>query len=662
MKKFFTVSCLFLSAYSFTQTNKNNDSSLVEVTVFSSPFFATKKSPVSFSNLNKQELKNQQFGQELSQVLKTLPSITAYTENGGNIGYSTFRIRGIDQNRINISLNGLPLNEPEDQGVFLSNFPNLISSTNTIQVQRGIGLSKTGVQSFAGSVEISTNDSLLTNSVEANFGSFNSFSLMAENGFKLNKTMVQTKLSYLQTNGFKQNSKNQSFGAFIQATKPVKKGSWKYVFIGGNNENQLAWLGVRDSLINVDKTKNGNSSLEKGNFTQLINQLHFNKQIGVKEKIQAAVFYNYTSGIYGFDFLNFIGMPSNGSFTNLKTYSSFGGYQFSYIATKKQLQYSFGSYGSLYKKTHIGISEPSSKEQYSNYGSKNEIAFFAKALQKINKFSLMLDVQYRTNTFSYFGTATLPQFNFSFLNPLFGITYQAHNNWQFYGSIGKAQREPARNDIFLGNDNLPVDMMGNAVFANLVPEQNINTEFGVRWNTKTVSINLNYYQMVLTNELTLNGQFGPTGLPLRSNVAKTIRQGIELDASIKINNSITLTQATSFNQPKTKQNNIEFNPVLTPTFINTTSVNYQYKNWNVLFQYFYQSNSYINFANSVLLPKASYANVHVQYQTKKLQYFLKLINLSQNPLYMNGNMNFMQQPLFHIQANNQVLVGVKWEM
>lgn len=663
MKKFVLgASGLVISFLSFTQTKKNTDSSLIEVKVFSSPFYASKNSPVSFSNITKQQLQIQQFGQEVSQVLKTLPSVTSYTENGANIGYSNFRIRGIDQSRINFSINGLPLNEPEDQGIYLSNFPNLLGSTSSIQMQRGIGLSKTGVQSFAGSIDISTIDSTSTNIIEANYGSFNSFSLMAEKGFKLNDINVQTKLSYLQTDGFKQNSNNHSFGGFIQATKPIKNGSISYVLIGGQNKNQLAWLGVRDSLLNVDKTKNGNSKVEKGSFTQLINQFHLNKKVSSQAKILASVFYNYTTGIYGFDFMNFIGLPSNASFTNLKTYSSFGGYQFSYMATKKQLQYSFGSYGSLYKKTHLGINEPISVQQYSNYGTKNEIAFFAKAIQKITNFSLLIDVQYRANNFKYVGSASLPQFNFNFLNPLFGITYQHNQQLQLYSSIGKALREPARNDIFLGNDNLQVDIMGNSIYANLLPEQNVNTELGVRWNFKTTTINLNYYQMELTNELTLNAQFGPTGLALRSNVAKTIRQGVELDATIKLNSYFTLTQATTYNKAITKQNGIKFSPVLTPQFINTTSINYNYKKWNVLLQYFYQSHSYINFANTVKLPSANYANLHVAYKHKAIQYYLKLINLSNDPLYMNGNINFIQQPLYHIQSNNQILAGVRWKL
>lgn len=661
MKKFVLgASGLLISVLSFTQTKKNTDTSLVEITVFSSPFYATKKSPVTHSNLSKQTLQIQQYGQELSQVLKTLPSITAYTENGANMGYSNFRIRGIDQNRINISLNGLPLNEPEDQGVYLSNFPNLISNTSSIQVQRGIGLSKTGVQSFAGSVEIATSDSSLTNLLETHYGSFNSFTLLSERGFKINDVKVQTKLTYLHTDGFKQHSSNKSFGGFIQATKPIKNGSLSYIFLGGQNQNQLAWLGVRDSLLAIDKKQNGNSKLEEGNFMQFINQLNLSKELSSNKKITASIFYNYTSGIYGFDLMNFLGFASTGSFTNLKTYSSFGGYQFSYTAFTKNLQYSFGSYGSLYKKTHIGINEPQSVEAYSNYGTKNELIVFAKATKKIKQFSLLFDLQYRTNRFAYVGNANLPNFNFSFLNPLFGISYELKNELQLYASIGRARREPARNDIFLGNDNLQVDAMGNAIYASLLPEQNTNTEFGIRWNTKHINVNINAYHMTLTNELTLNGQFGPTGLPLRSNVAKTIRQGIELEATLKLNQHVTLAQATSINNPKTTQNNVSFTPVLTPHFISTSSLNFNYQKWNVLLQYLHQSKSYINFANTTSLPAANYVNIHFQYNHKKTQYFLKLINLSSQPIYMNGNMNFKNQPLYHIQANNQAVFGIKW--
>ena len=137
---------------------------------------ADKLTPVTFQNLNIKDLKAKSTGQEPSYLLSETPSITVYSDAGSTQGYSYFRMRGIDQTRINISLDGVPLNEPEDQGAYFSNYPDIMNSVSKVQIQRGIGTSKNGVASYGGSVQLSSpnlhNEGYST--IGLGYGSFNS--------------------------------------------------------------------------------------------------------------------------------------------------------------------------------------------------------------------------------------------------------------------------------------------------------------------------------------------------------------------------------------------------------------------------------------------------------------------------------------------------------
>ena len=655
----FFCTCYFVAV----AQNENKKDSLLSVKVFSVPYKTTRYLPVSYSELNRKTIQLFNQGQEVSQLINQLPAVTAYTENGTGMGYSSLRVRGIDQNRINITFNGLPLNEPEDQGVYFSNFPDLLSNVSTIQLQRGMGLSKNGVSAFAGSLDFNLQqpDSLRL-LVNADYGSYNSARFQVQQNLQTGKHQFGYNLSNISSDGFRNASNNNSSSAMFRWNYRNKNNLWQYVLLGGLNRNGLSWLGVTDSILQKNRNANGNSILEKSYFSQLVQQLHYTRFIKNNQRLNISGFFNYTDGKYDFDLMNFLGFPSSGKTTLYHTYSSFSGLQINYNYTTEKLNLSLGGFGSLYKKTHNGLDNPGEKLLYSNYGIKNEFSAFAKFLYAVNKFSFFADLQYRTTSFRYSGDVKLKDFNWAFVNPLAGVNYKLNTNSLFYYSIGRNHREPGRNDIFKGNDNLGSDANGNAVFADLLAERNFSQELGYRFYHKQIQLSVNYYRMSLQNEITLNGQIGPTGIPLRSNVATTVRQGIEVEYRLPLNKYFTLEQNFAWSNHRTKQAGVSFTPLLSPNFIGNTNLYFQYRQLQLVLQNKIQSASYINFANTNQIPDFVAFNFHAIYAIKRVQLSARLFNITNQVIYANGQLNVYGKPIFHIQAPFNLMFGVRYAL
>ena len=655
--------CGFLMPASvFSQTDTAKTASVLkEVVIISSPHRALMQMPVTFSTLKETDLVKLNYGQEVSQVLQQFPGITSFTDNGTGFGYSYLRFRGIDQNRLNITINGLPLNEPEDQGVYFSNFPDLLSSVSSIQLQRGLGLSKYGVAGFGGNIDFNTFQRPDTEFVAGfDIGSYNSERIFIQQQAGNDKSNFFYKLSGLHTDGYKYHSGNSSASGLFQWQRQRKNTEWKYVLLAGKNKNGLAWLGARDSLIKTDPKTNANTRDEKGNFFQVLQQLHYKKQVAAGQSFNVSGFYNYTNGDYSFDLMNFLEYPSSGTLIDYKTHSSFAGIQGSYNYASPFVSLATGVYGSLYKKTHIGQQNPGASMLYNNYGIKNEASIFAKAMVHSGNVFAFADLQYRYAAFSYHGDVPLKDFHWPFLNPLAGITWRIHPGSYIYYSIGKTRREPGRNDIFLGNDNLGRDSTGKAVYADLLAENNFSQEIGWRYEKDKLQFAVNFYRMQLKNEITLNGQIGPTGLPLRSNVAKSIRQGIETEWKYKFNNNWSFYQSFAYAPHKVREDKNISSPVLTPKILLNTGINFSIERLQLILQNRYQSSSYIDFANKNKLPDYWSFNFIAMYGYKHFTFSARILNISNKKIYTDGQLNLYGVSIYHVQAPAHIMFGVMY--
>lgn len=289
---------------------------------------ADKGTPITFQDLNSKEFKLKSVGQEPSFLLSETPSLTNYSDAGNSQGYSYFRLRGIDQTRINISLDGVPLNEPEDQGAYFSNYPDILNSVDKFQIQRGVGTTKNGVASYGGSIQLfspNLNDTSQT-TLGVGFGTFNSLRAFGEykSGIKEQKS-IYIRASEISSDGYKYNSSNNSQSVFISSGLNFDKSLWKLNFLFGHQQNQLSWIGVSDSLIEIDRRTNANKN-EKDQFSQCLVQIQNYYLIDKFSSVQSSVYFTFLKGNYDFNLNNFLGLPTTNELFNYDFQSNLLGF------------------------------------------------------------------------------------------------------------------------------------------------------------------------------------------------------------------------------------------------------------------------------------------------------------------------------------------------
>ncbi|WP_217220409.1 TonB-dependent receptor [Mucilaginibacter paludis] len=560
---------------------------------------ADRLTPVTFQNISGKDLKSKSTGQEPSFLLSETPSITVYSDAGSTQGYSYFRMRGIDQTRINISLDGVPLNEPEDQGAYFSNYPDIINSVSRIQIQRGVGTSKNGVASYGGSVQLfspNLSDSAYT-TIGLSYGSFNSHRAFAEfnSGIK-NRKAFYVRASQLYSDGYKYNSSNSSQSVFMSGALMYDKATYKLNVLAGHQQNQLAWLGVSQPLIDADRRTNTDSN-ERDNFTQCLVQLQASWHPSRSSTFQSSVYYTFLRGNYDFNQNSFLGLPGTSELYNYAFQSNLVGMFSNYTYSKNNFNWTTGVHGNTYQRRHIG-SVNTAGQLYQNTGYKNELSIFSKVDYTINKLTLFADVQARYASFDYHGDVPFTKMDWYFINPKAGISFQLDNNFVLYYSIGRTGREPTRNDMFGGNDNLLADSLGRPVLSIKAPEYTVDQELGFRHQSGKINLNFNLYYMDFKNEIVLDGKFGPNGLALTNEIERSYRTGAELTLSYKINPHISLINNSSFNYSRIKEQQQTFSPILTPPLIVNQEVTYGTKQFLLGLSARYQDQSFIDFANS----------------------------------------------------------------
>ena len=621
---------------------------------------ADKLTPITFQNLSSIDLKAKSTGQEPSFLLSELPSITVYSDAGNTQGYSYFRMRGIDQTRINITLDGVPLNEPEDQGAYFSNYPDILNSVSKIQIQRGVGTSKNGVASYGGSVQLFSPN--LYDSTKKTFGigygSFNSLRAFGEfnSGIK-NKKALYVRASQVYSDGYKYNSSNNSQSVFISSGLFYDKATWKINLLAGHQQNQLAWLGVSDSLISTDRKTNANKN-EKDKFTQCLVQLQNSWRPNTVSTIQTSVYYTFVNGNYDFNLDNFLGLPTTSELYNYAFQSNLIGVFSNYTFSKKRFNWTTGIHGNIYDRQHLG-SEKTLGQLYKNTGYKNEVSVFTKADYTIKKITFFADIQYRYSTFDYNGTVSFDKMNWHFINPKAGLSYAIKENSTLYYSIGKTGREPTRNDLFGGNDDLLADSLGNAIVSIKTPEYVLNQELGFRHQSQKLNVNLNLYYMDFKNEILLDGKFGPNGLALTNKVEQSFRTGIEVSVTYKINKNFSLINNSSFNYSRIKEQKEVFTPILTPPIIINQEAVYFYKRFSIALSARYQDKSYIDFANTSTVKNYFLINARVQYNIKGFQFCVFLKNISNTQYFNNGYVDFDGSKKYFVQAPTNFHASIK---
>ena len=570
---------------------------------------ADRNLPVTETSIKKSDIEHNYTGQEMPVILAKTPSVTWYSDGGNYTGYSYLRLRGLDQTRVNFTLNGVPLNEPEDQGAYFSNYPDFLNSIHSIQVQRGVGISTNGTAAFAGSINMESphlNDSSYTE-LSSSYGSYNTYRVSPEfnTGLLKNNWSFYGRYSNINSDGFKEHSgtKGQSF--FFSGGYVGTKGIFKFTSFTGVAKNQMAYLAVSDSVLKNNYRANNLTQDEKDEFKQTLAMVQYIAPIGQKSTITSTLFYNYLEGGYSILFTP--------DLYNYLVKSNFYGGIVNYQYQRNAFKVNAGIHGNTYNRQHYSSVLPNeSKLLYKNNGIKNEFSSFLKLSYQIKQLMFFGDLQYRYAEFTYQSDKNSPlniaPANWQFINPKAGISYLIKSKHVLYASIGRSSREPTRNDMFAGYDN--IDSLNYKEIGNLSrikPETVTDLELGIKLLYQKCKLELNVYDMEFKNEIAAIGQLSYIGLPLRKNVASSFRRGMELNLSATpIKHLSIVTQANwSFNRIKTYTTDYDsltyknVQPLLTPNLVINQSLGYSFSKWlKTEISARYMSQSYLDNSNN----------------------------------------------------------------
>ncbi len=662
-KTIITLLAVFIVLATLAQNTANrfNDTILIEETIVKA-YRAEHQTPISFTNLSSKTINKLNQGQEPAQILSNSPSVHAYSDAGNFRGYSYFRIRGIDQTRINMSLDGIPLNEPEDQGVYFSNYPDFFNSVDRLQIQRGVGTSANGVASYAGSINFSSAKLYDKQEVEVglDYGSYNTSRAYGEfrSGITNNKAFY-IRTSSLRSDGYKRRSANESYSTSLGGGWFSGAHSFKLIGFIGNQKNEMAWLGVPLADIKKDRRSNDNS-IEDDDFSQSLVGLQYSYSLSENVMLNSCIYYNYLKGNYDFDFNNYFNYPEPEELFNYAFEHNFMGTFTNLNINWDKTDLAVGVHANTFKRSHTGSLNRA--RQYQNTGYKNEFSAFAKVQHQFFGLNLFADVQFRHSSFDYEGSVGFERMNWNFVNYRFGANYRFLSLLDVYYSFGTTSREPTRNDIFGGWDNLNLDKNGKPMFFVIDPEEVFDHEVGVRAQTDGWHFALNAYFMDFNNEIVLNGQFGPNGLALHSNVAESYRRGVEFDYAWKPLTFLYLSGNLNYSWNKIKEGEIEIEPILTPVSMMNQELEFSFAGVELNLRGRFQDRSFIDFGNQHELPSFFCLDTRISYRFKKWQMHLGANNVLDEDILSNGSMSDAGVPLYFVQAPRNYFIGVKWKL
>ena len=649
-----------LRLYSQQIDSVNVDTIQLRETKILSPFRPQLQSATTLQLMSRAYLYTHYQGNEPSVLLQKAPNVTMYSDAGSANGYSYIRLRGIDQTRINMTLNGVPLNEPEDQGAYFSNITNFFSSLQSVEIQRGVASNLNGVTAYAGSIHCESYN--LANKplseLYMGFGSFQTLkSSVAYNSGIQRNFGLYVRGSYSYSAGYKERASNEAKSVFLSTGYFKEHNIIKLTGFLGKQDNQLSWLGApMDSLV---KNKKYNANSKEGDrFMQSLVMLQHTYQPSENWTWNNTVYHGYVDGNYDFDLNNFLQLPLTKEMYNYKLNSTHIGGFSNITRSFKTASITAGVHAYTYARLHRGTEWLQAIQLYENTGYKDDVSGFVNASKDWKSITFYANAQYRKTSFKYDGTVPLPDQNWDFFNYNLGLKYQFNPHVLIYYTHGEVNREPTRNDMFQGNDNLDTI----SYFVPLQLENVANDELGVKCFYDNWSWNINAFYMIFENELTLNGQFGPTGLALHSNVDDSYRMGVESDLEVKVSDYISLRNILSYMSSMITQNDTSFSPVLTPDFIVNQDLIFHWKDFSFVLSGRYQSDMYIDFANQNKVPEFFTIDAGIGYQYRQCQINLRVDNVLNKTYYSYGEMDINGLPVYHLQAPAFVFLSMRWTL
>lgn len=566
---FFTLFSLLFTLLSIAQEKDSTKiNSLDEVLV--SAVRVTAKTPVTFSNLDKKDIKYRNLGQDIPILMNYMPSVVTTSDAGNGMGYTGIRVRGSDATRVNVTINGIPYNDAESQGTFWVNMPDFASSVESLQLQRGVGTSTNGSGAFGASLNMLTDNyaSKANGEVSGSYGSFNSQknTVKFSTGLLNDHFELAGRLSRIKSDGYIDRASSDLKSYFLQGTYVGKTTLIKALVFGGTEKTYQSWNGIDAETLNADRTFNSSGMYtdesgnirfydnETDNYQQDHYQLHWSESFSDKWSSNLAVHYTKGKGYYenykydepieGYGPIEPTKMVENDNGelvpgTDLIRQkwleNDFYGTTFSVKYREEKLDVIFGGGWNKYEGDHFGkviwarhsAQSELGDHYYDDFSTKTDGNIFAKAnYQFTEKLSFYGDLQYRNVKYKSNSADTgLVDDNFNFFNPKAGLNYEINQKNTLYFSYARANREPNRTDYEGGN---------------VKPEKLNDFELGWRFNSEKFQLNSNFYYMAYKDQLILTGTLDDVGAPIRSNTDKSYRLGFEVDATIKLSEKFLL--------------------------------------------------------------------------------------------------------------------------
>lgn len=609
-----------------------------------------KTTPMAYETITRAEIEEKNFGRDLPYLLSITPSVIVSSDAGAGIGYTGMRIRGVDPTRINVTINGVPVNDSESQAVFWVNMPGLASSIESIQIQRGVGTSTNGSAAFGASVNIQTSEMNRKPFAEVNIsgGSFSTrmFNVKFGSGLMENGWQVQGRLSKIYSEGYIDRAFSDLKSFYLAAAHHGERSLLRFDVFSGKEKTYQAWTGVPESKLATDRTFNP-LGLEKpgkpyedqtDNYQQDHYQLHYSYRLSGNWNLNAALHYTRGRGYYeeyeANELLsNYKIKPITLPDTTIKRSDLIGqqwldnyfyGLIFSTEYEKENWQLTIGGGYSRYLGDHYGkviwarhASESELGDRYYfNNAFKTDGNIYAKFNYTFaNGISAYVDMQMRQIMYEFLGKdlKTLPDASskivdieqtdrLTFFNPKAGLVYQqgAH---RFFASLAVAHREPTR-DLYV--NSLPQNRPQ--------PETLYDWEFGYQGSFENFFIGLNLYYMDYKQQLVPTGEINDVGAVILQNVPDSYRTGIELQGGFRITKWLQWSGNATFSRNKIDtytqyitQYNSGFKVIgqvartytnttiaLSPSFIGSSVLNFYHKSFSADFITKFVSRQYLD--------------------------------------------------------------------
>ncbi len=534
---------------------------------------ATEKSGMAFTNLSKEDIEKNNIGQDIPYILKLTPSLVETSDGGTGVGYTYLRIRGSDATRINATINGIPVNDAEDHGVYWVDMPDMIASVDNIQIQRGVGTSTNGGSAFGATINMQTTalDTAAHAESSSTYGSYKTWknSLSFGTGLLNNHWDIEGRISKITSQGYIDRASSDLKSFFASCGYYGKNSVVKFIVSSGIEKTYQAWNGVPQDTLPVHRRYNLYTYPNETDNYQMDNfQLLYSAQLSSKWNINAGLHYTHGAGYYEQSLtdepfnnyglqdviINTDTITTTNMVRQLWLDNQFYGTTFAlnYDANKK-LKFTVGGAANRYNGDHFTkivwaqtASNSNNLDKYQdNTAVKKDGSVYVKVYYQLSKkFTVFGDVQYRSLSYTFLGydensNNTTQTVALNFFNPKAGINYDISNNKRLYASYSIGNREPNRDDY-----------IQSTPLSRPKPEHLADLEVGYKQQTTLVSFGINGYYMNYKDQLVNIGQLNDVGAYINQNIPQSYREGIEIEAAFKLGKKMDLQANISFSSNK----------------------------------------------------------------------------------------------------------------